>query len=144
MFDSANSRSIPALILGTALALAFSAPAVAETRVVFEATKEQVKNACDNIKGGIPNQGSTGAGYGCYNPNNGVLVACSDSGTCTGYIPRAVPAGTSLSDLLGLKVPRVAPPVAESLAGSGEGGGGGTTGGTGGAGGGDDCYGCLY
>jgi hypothetical protein len=95
MLNNAKSQTAFALILGITFALLLGPPAVAETRVVFKATKEQVKDACDKIEGGggVPVQGSSGSGYGCYNNNNGVLVACSDGGTCTGYLPRAVPVG---------------------------------------------------
>src|SRR4051812_35480753 len=83
--------SIRRPIVFVALAVAavlYGPPAYAKT-VFLSGThsKDQVNRACDGV-GGIKNQGPDGHGYGCYNPNNGVLVACTDAGECTGFIPR--------------------------------------------------------
>jgi hypothetical protein len=80
--------------LGTVLAFGFlcASPAVAEERVPLQGkhTKAQVDTACDGVNG-IKVQGQSGgsSGYGCYNPKNGILVACDNSGDCIGFIPKA-------------------------------------------------------
>lgn len=91
MLHIANAR-LPVLILGITFVLSFGASAIAESRVVFQASKDDVKKACDNIEGGggVPVKGEGGTGYGCYNTNNGVLVACSDGGTAPATCPRAL------------------------------------------------------
>jgi hypothetical protein len=83
------------LLLATA-----ASPVLAATKVGFTATKEQVDKACTGVSG-IPVSGGTGGGYGCYNPKNGVLVGCSKSHACTGYIPRKI-GSTKIDGLLGV------------------------------------------
>jgi hypothetical protein len=133
MLRSANSR-LPILIFGIALALSFGTSALAESRVVFKASKDEVKKACDNIEGGggVPVKGEGGTGYGCYNTNNGVLVACSDGGTCTGYLPKGAPRKKALGNVLnfGAGVSPV-PEAKSSEGGDGGGAGGGNAGGGG-------------
>jgi hypothetical protein len=133
-----------ALLLGIVLSLMAVGPVFAESRVVFQASKDDVKKACDDVKG-VPVEGETGAGYGCYNPKNGVLVACSDGGTCTGYLPKGAPRGKSLGNILKFGTGSSAAPPTSLTEGSSSGGGGGTTGGNGGGGnGGCGPDGCLY
>ena len=130
MLRSANSR-LPILILGITLALSFGTSALAESRVVFQASKDDVKKACDNIEGGggVPVKGEGGTGYGCYNTNNGVLVACSDGGTCTGYLPRGAPRKKALGNVLNFGAGVSSPETKSS-----DGGGGGEGGKAGGGG----------
>src|SRR5262245_7503867 len=73
---------------------AITLPALAEQHVLSGThSKDEVKGACDKV-GGISNEGAGGQGYGCYNPKNGTMVACANSGVCTGYTPgRVVPTG---------------------------------------------------
>ncbi|MBL8593042.1 MAG: hypothetical protein JNK01_10165 [Devosia sp.] len=141
MLLSATSR-LPILIAGLTLALSFGTAALSESRVVFQASKEQVKKACDNIEGGggVPVKGEGGTGYGCYNNNNGVLVACSDGGTCTGYLPKGAPRKKALGNVLNFGAGVSSAPEAKSSEGSAGGGNGG------GGGGGNPCGpdGCLY
>jgi|JI10StandDraft_1071094.scaffolds.fasta_scaffold24747_3 hypothetical protein len=90
----------PALATMLALGLFAASPASAEERVPLKDkhSKEQVNAACD-AAGGFKVQGQSG-GYGCYNPSNGVLVACDNGGDCMGFIPRAgAPAGKDLTIL---------------------------------------------
>jgi hypothetical protein len=81
-----TKRSTVSFALVAAVVICAS-PVYAE-RVVLSGThsKAEVKTACDGV-GGINTAGYNGKGYGCYNPNNGVMVGCSDGGVCTGYIP---------------------------------------------------------
>ncbi|CAN7152260.1 hypothetical protein LJR016_000061 [Devosia sp. LjRoot16] len=129
MLHIANAR-LPALILGITLALSFGASAIAESRVVFQASKDDVKKACDNIEGGggVPVKGEGGTGYGCYNTNNGVLVACSDGGTCTGYLPKGAPRKKALGNVLNFGAGVGAAPETKSSEGAGGDGGGGAGG----------------
>jgi hypothetical protein len=129
MLHIATSR-LPVLVLGITFALSFGASAIAESRVVFQASKEDVKKACDDVDG-VPVEGAVG-GYGCYNPSNGVLVACSDGGTCTGYLPKGAPRTKALGNVLKFGTGLGVAPETKSL-GSGDGdsnGGGGGGGGS--------------
>ena len=121
----ARTRSLSILFVGVTISLMAIAPALAETRVTFQASKDDVKKACDNVEGsgGISVEGKDGKGYGCYNANNGVLVACSDNGACTGYIPKGAPSRKSLGSILnfGTKI-TTAPPASLSEGSSGGGG----------------------
>jgi hypothetical protein len=121
MLHIATSR-LPVLVLGITFALSFGASAIAESRVVFQASKEDVKKACDDVDG-VPVEGAVG-GYGCYNPSNGVLVACSDGGTCTGYLPKGAPRTKALGNVLKFGTGIRAAPEDKS-SGSGDDGGGG-------------------
>lgn len=127
-------RLLLPVLLGAALALPLASTALAASRVVFQASKEDVKSACDGIKGdaGVETHGEGGKGYGCYNPNNGVLVACASNGACTGYIPRGAPKKKALPNVLyfGLGI------TPADAAGGGDNGGGNKGGGSGGTDGG--------
>jgi hypothetical protein len=141
MLHIANAR-LPVLILGITFVLSFGASAIAESRVVFQASKDDVKKACDNIEGGggVPVKGEGGTGYGCYNTNNGVLVACSDGGTCTGYLPKGAPRKKALGNVLNFGAGVGAAPEAKSSEGAGgDGSGGGGAGGEVPCGGPDGC-----
>lgn len=97
----------PALAGVLALGLFAVSPALAEERVPLKDkhSKEQINSACDAV-GGFKVQGQSG-GYGCYNPNNGILVACDNSGDCMGFIPRTgMAAGKDLT-ILGQGKPAV-------------------------------------
>ena len=141
MLHIANAR-LPVLILGITFVLSFGASAIAESRVVFQASKDDVKKACDNIEGGggVPVKGEGGTGYGCYNTNNGVLVACSDGGTCTGYLPKGAPRTKALGNVLNFGAGVGSAPEAKSSEGAGgDGSGGGGAGGEVPCGGPDGC-----
>jgi len=85
------STSLKSVTFATALALAgalIAAPTAANAAqfVLSQThTRGQVYAACD-AAGGVKLRGENG-GYGCYNPENGNMVACADNGTCTGYTP---------------------------------------------------------
>ncbi|MBN9308623.1 hypothetical protein [Devosia sp.] len=140
MLHTAVTRLLPPVILGLALALPIASSVLAESRVVFQSSKDQVKKACDNIEGGggVSVQGQGGKGYGCYNTNNGVLVACSDNGACTGYLPKGSPRIKALGNVLNFGV-GVKNLTTESLGSGSAGGGSGDKGG-------NPCGpdGCLY
>ncbi len=69
-------------------------------------TKDEVNKACDGLANGIKVAGPEGKGYGCYNEDNGVLVACNDQGECMGFIPREqIPPESRIDDFLILKGP---------------------------------------
>lgn len=120
-----RSRSVSKafLIVSAALAIAggLAVPASA-TQVVLSGThtKQEINSACDKV-GGIRTEGQGGKGYGCYNPDNGALVACNNGGVCTGYTPRAIVHGKTASGILteGIK-----PPLDNSGGGSPGNGGG--------------------
>jgi hypothetical protein len=91
-------------------------PALAETRVdLGKQSKETVKDACDKV-GGFNVEGDGGKGYGCYNPKNGVLVACDNTSSCMGFIPRGRPRGATVGGALGTGLP---PVIGESLSSAG-------------------------
>jgi hypothetical protein len=125
MLHTDKWRPVHALFLGITFAVSFTSSALAETRVTFKAGKDEVKKACDAIEGGggVPVSGGGGQGYGCYNTNNGVLVACSDGGTCTGYLPKGSPRSKSLEGVLNFGS-RASAPAPRSLS---EGSSGGST-----------------
>lgn len=82
------SAEFRAMIIAVAIpfgSIALSAPAAAEQFVLSQRhTQAQVYSACDAV-GGVKLSGQGGGGYGCYNPSNGNMVACSSNGVCTGY-----------------------------------------------------------
>ena len=80
------------LYVAAALALlTMVAPASAEQGVLGgKYSKDDIKSRCAAV-GGLNVEGTGGKGYGCYNPNKGTMVACADSGTCTGYTPPQKP-----------------------------------------------------
>lgn len=101
-----SRKQILSFVLAAAV-VGFASPAFAE-RVVLSGThtKDEVNKACDGLANGIKVAGPNGKGYGCYNEDNGVLVACSDNGVCTGYIPREqIPPESRIDDFLKLKGP---------------------------------------
>jgi hypothetical protein len=109
-----------ALVLIAVAGTLFAFPALAETRVdLGKQSKETVKDACDKV-GGFNVEGDGGKGYGCYNPKNGVLVACDNSNSCMGFIPRGRPRGATVGGALGTGMP---PVIGESLSSPTEDGG---------------------
>src|SRR5215813_3097659 len=97
-------RSIVFLALAVAAVL-YGGPAFAAQVVKLSGThsKDEVNKACDGVSG-IPVEGSGGDGYGCYNPKNGVLVACDNSEKCIGFIPSKakMASATQIRDFLTL------------------------------------------
>lgn len=101
-----SGKHILSFVLVAAV-VGFASPAFAErVRLSGTHTKDEVNKACDGLANGIKVAGPDGKGYGCYNEDNGVLVACSDNGVCTGYIPREqIPPESRIDDFLKLKGP---------------------------------------
>jgi hypothetical protein len=64
-----------------------AAPAFAQ-HVMIGGThsKDEIKAACDKV-GGINIEGQGGKGYGCFNQNKNTMVACDNSGQCSGFVP---------------------------------------------------------
>jgi hypothetical protein len=74
------------VIVATA-AIAYAAPASAKAVTIHGThSKQSIAAACDKA-GGINVQGQGGKGYGCVNTSKGTMVACSNNGVCTGYVP---------------------------------------------------------
>lgn len=100
------------VLLAFVAAFVFTAsPAFAE-RVSLSGkhSKDEVKKACDGV-GGFSVEGAGGKGYGCYNENTGVLVACNDDGDCMGFIPeqRKMTGNSKIPELLTLgRAPSIA------------------------------------
>ena len=72
-------------------------------------SKDDVDKACQGV-GGLPVEGEGGDGYGCYNPNNGVLVACDKGEQCVAFIPgkKRMSSNSKLRDFMSLGQPPVA------------------------------------
>jgi len=104
---SAVGVHLPRMVLPVLVCLvagvSFIPPTYAKTQVVLSGKhdKAEINGACDKV-GGIKVEGQGTGGYGCYNPKNGVLVACHSGGTCTGYIPRGITKHKTLDSVLGL------------------------------------------
>jgi hypothetical protein len=76
------------VVAAFALAVGMSAaPAYAE-HVMIGGThsKDEIKSACDKV-GGINVEGEGGKGYGCFNQHKNTMVACDNSGQCSGFVP---------------------------------------------------------
>jgi hypothetical protein len=101
-----SRKQILSFVMAAAV-VGFASPAFAErVRLSGTHTKDEVHKACDGLANGIKTSGPNGEGYGCYNEDNGVLVACTDKGECIGFIPREhIPPESRIDDFLILKGP---------------------------------------
>ena len=105
--------------------LVFTASAYATTvHLSGTHSKSEIQGACGKVNG-IMNSGPNGTGYGCYNPKNGVLLACNDAGSCFGIIPRRQQGLPTIGGLLGLAMsaPATVEPNMSSLTSRDNGGG---------------------
>lgn len=71
------------LIFAVCLIAALSS-SVAGERLKQKVSPEQLKKACDGVKGEYFPQGQTGT-FGCHNHKNGKVVLCNKSNTCDSY-----------------------------------------------------------
>ena len=101
MSNIRRSKAAAVFFFAAASIMTTAGAAYAEQHVLNGThSKDEVNAACDSV-GGIQTEGQGGKGYGCYNPKNGSMVACANSGVCTGYTQtRSVP--SSLRHLLNL------------------------------------------
>jgi|GEM_PF-4173725 len=99
-----SRKQILSFVLAAAV-VGFASPAFAErVRLSGTHTKDEVNKACDDLANGVKVAGPDGKGYGCYNEDNGVMVACTDKGECIGFIPREqIPPESRIDDFLTLK-----------------------------------------
>lgn len=88
----------------------------------FTSARAEVAKTCNSV-GGSDMARQDGHGYGCYNPKNGVLVACANSGTCSAWIPRV--RHTGLKTLYGILTYGLSKAPADTGTGGGQPGGGG-------------------